>query len=37
MRPVVDMCSHVKEVSAGQSPGSGHPLPADGACLITHH
>ena len=29
--------SHVKEVSAGQSPGSGHPLPADGTCLITHH
>ena len=31
------MCSHVKEVSTGQSPGSGHPLPADGTRLITHH
>ena len=31
------MCSHVKEVSAGQSPGRGHPLPADGTRLITHH
>ena len=31
------MCLHVKEVSTGQSPGSGHPLPADGTRLITHH